>query len=141
VGILGNNLNGTSGVTFNGTPASFHVLSDTYLTATVPSGETGSVRVITSSGGLLSNKIFKVTPKLTSFSPTTGKVGDSIVLTGTALIQASNLTVGGVKVTSYTVSSDSKVTIRVPRLAKTGKIAVTTPGGNATSTDTFTVTP
>ena len=89
----------------------------------------------------MSNKIFKVTPKLTSFSPTTGKVGDSIVLTGTGLIQASNLTVGGVKVTSYTVSSDSKVTIRVPSLAKTGKIAVTTPGGNATSTHTFTVTP
>jgi hypothetical protein len=141
VGILGNNLIGTSSVKFNGTPASFNVLSDTYLQATVPSGENGFVTVTTSSGDLLSSKIFKVTPKLTSFAPTSGKVADSIVLTGTGLIQASSLTVGGVRVTSFTVSSDSKVTIRVPTGGKSGKIAVTTPGGSATSTATFTVTP
>jgi len=49
--------------------------------------------------------------------------------------------VGGVKVTSFTVNSDLQVTLRVPTGAKTGKIAVTTPGGSATSTTTFTVTP
>jgi uncharacterized repeat protein (TIGR03803 family) len=141
VGILGDNFTGTTSVKFNGTPASFHVLSDTYLTATVPSGETGFVLVTTSSGALLSNKIFKVTPKLTSFSPTSGKVGDSIVLTGTGLIQSSSVTVGGVKVNAYTVNSDSKVTISVPTGAKTGKIAVTTPGGSLSSSATFTVTP
>jgi hypothetical protein len=126
---------------FNGTHASFNVLSDTYLTAVVPSGETGFVMVTTSSGDLLSSKIFKVTPKVTSFAPTSGKAGDSIVLTGTGLIQALGLTVGGGKVTSFTVNSDLQVTLRVPTGAKTGKIAVTTPGGSATSTTTFTVTP
>jgi hypothetical protein len=141
VGILGNNLIGTSSVKFNGTPASFNVLSDTYLTAVVPSGETGFVMVTTSSGDLLSSKIFKVTPKVTSFAPISGKAGDSIVLTGTGLIQALGLTVGGVKVTSFTVNSDLQATLRVPTGAKTGKIAVTTPGGSATSTTTFTVTP
>ena len=141
VGILGNNLTGTTSVMFNGTHASFNVLSDTYLTAVVPSGETGFVMVTTSSGDLLSSKIFKVTPKVTSFAPTSGKAGDSIVLTGTGLIQALGLTVGGVKVTSFTVNSDLQATLRVPTGAKTGKIAVTTPGGSATSTTTFTVTP
>jgi hypothetical protein len=116
-------------------------MSDTYLTATVPSGETGFVMVTTPSGELLSSKIFKVTPKLTSFAPPSGKVGDSILLAGTGLIQALNLAVGGVKVTSYIVNSDLKVTIRIPTGAKTGKIAVTTSGGSASTSATFTVTP
>jgi hypothetical protein len=39
------------------------------------------------------------------------------------------------------VSSESQVTATVPTGAKTGKIAVTTAGGTATSSGTFTVTP
>jgi uncharacterized repeat protein (TIGR03803 family) len=141
VGMLGSGFATASSVLFNGTPASFHVLSNTYMTAVVPSGETGFVSVTTSSGTLLSSKIFKVTPKVTSFAPTSGKVGDSIVINGTGLIQAANITVGGVKVMSFTVNSDLKVTIKVPTGAKSGKISVTTPGGMATGPTSFTVTP
>jgi hypothetical protein len=97
--------------------------------------------VTTGSGTLISSKIFKVPPKLLSFSPTSGKVGDPIVLTGTGLIQTAKITVGGVAVTSYTVNSDSKLTFAVPAGAKSGKIGVTTPGGSTMSTGTFTVTP
>lgn len=140
VGILGNGLSGTSSVTFNGTPASFHVMSNTYMTATVPSGETGFVSVISSSGTLVSSKIFKVTPKMTSFSPPSGKVGDTITISGTGLIQTTSITVGGGRVTSFTVNSDSQVTFRVPTAAKTGKIVLSTPGGNTTSATAFTVT-
>ena len=140
VGILGNGFSSASSVEFNGTPASFHVLSNTFMTATIPSGETGFVSVVTSSHTLLSNKIFKVTPKMTAFSPTSGKVGDSITLSGTGFIQTTSITVGGVKVTSFTVSSDLQVTIRVPTGAKSGKIVLTTPGGTATGPGTFTVT-
>lgn len=141
VGVLGQGFSGASSVTFNGTPASFRVVSDTYLTTTVPAGETGIVTVTTSSGTLFSRQIFKVTPKVTSFSPSSGKVGDSVVITGTGLIQASTITVGGVKVMAYTVNSDKQLTVRVPTGAKTGKIAVATPGGKATSTTVFTVNP
>jgi uncharacterized repeat protein (TIGR03803 family) len=141
VGILGQGFSGASSVTFNGTPASFKVTSDTYMTATVPSGETGIVTVTTSSGTLFSRQIFKVTPKVVSFAPSTGKAGDSVVITGVGLIQASTITVGGVKVMAYTVNSDKQLTIKVPAGAKTGKIAVTTPGGKSTSTAVFTVTP
>lgn len=141
VGILGQGFSGATSVTFNGAPASFKVTSDTFMTATVPSGETGIVTVNASGGTLFSRQIFKVTPKVLSFSPVSGKVGDSIAITGTGLIQSSTITVGGVRVTSYTVNSDSKVTIKVPTGAKTGKIAVTTPGGKSTSTAVFTVTP
>jgi hypothetical protein len=63
------------------------------------------------------------------------------VISGTGLIQASAISVGGVAVTAYTVNSDSKVTFVVPEGAKTGKVVVTTPGGKATSKTAFTVTP
>jgi uncharacterized repeat protein (TIGR03803 family) len=141
VGILGNGFAGTSSVMFNGTPASFHVVSNQFLTATVPSGETGFVRVTTASGTLLSSKVFRVTPQITGFNPPSGKVGDSITLSGSGFIQAETITVGGVPVTAFTVNSDLQVTFRVPTGAKTGKIRLSTPGGIATSSATFTVTP
>ena len=141
VGILGRGFSGASSVEFNGTLASFHVVSNTFLTTTVPSGETGFIRVNMSSGDLITSTVFHVTPQLTSFSPSSGKVGDTVTLTGAGLIQATTITVGGVRVTSFTVNSDTEVTIRVPAGAVTGTIAITTPGGKATSSTVFTVTP
>jgi uncharacterized repeat protein (TIGR03803 family) len=141
VGILGQGFSGASSVEFNGTPASFHVVSDTYMTARVPSGETGFVHINTSSGALLSKQIFKVTPQITSVTPPSGAVGDTVTLAGTGLIQAVAITVGGVRVTTFTVSSDTQVSFRVPTGAKTGKVVLTTPGGKATSKSVFTVTP
>lgn len=140
VGILGRGFSSASSVTFNGAPASFHVLSDTFMTATVPSGETGFVTVDTTSGNLTSSKIFRVTPQMTGFSPAAGKVGDTVQITGAGLIQASSITVGGVAVTTYTVHSDGLLSFAVPAAAKTGTIAVTTPGGKAVSKTMFTVT-
>ena len=62
-GILGQGFTGTTGVSFNGTAATFTVVSDTYVTATVPAGATtGSVTVITPSGTLTSNTPFRVLP-------------------------------------------------------------------------------
>ncbi|HEX5323120.1 MAG TPA: choice-of-anchor tandem repeat GloVer-containing protein [Capsulimonadaceae bacterium] len=55
VGILGQGLTGTTKVTFNGTPATFKVVSDTYLTATVPIGAaSGPVKAVTPTGTLTS---------------------------------------------------------------------------------------
>ena len=63
VGILGQGLGSTTAVSFNGTAATFSVVSGTFLTATVPSGATtGPVTVTTSSGKLVSNKQFIVLP-------------------------------------------------------------------------------
>jgi len=61
--ILGNNLTGASSVTFNGASATFTVVSDTYIKATVPSGATmGAIEVTTPSGTLNSNVSFQVLP-------------------------------------------------------------------------------
>lgn len=63
IGILGNNLSTTSSVTFNGTPATFEVISGTYIKAEVPTAATtGLIQVKTSSGMLSSNAAFLVIP-------------------------------------------------------------------------------
>ena len=60
--ILGQGLTGTSSVTFNGIAAtSFNVVSDTYMTAVVPSGATtGPIVVTTPTHTLTSNRNFTV---------------------------------------------------------------------------------
>jgi uncharacterized repeat protein (TIGR03803 family) len=61
--ILGNDLTETSSVTFNGTPATFSVVSATYIEATVPIGATtGTIEVTVPSGALSSNAAFHVLP-------------------------------------------------------------------------------
>jgi uncharacterized protein (TIGR03437 family) len=63
VTILGNNLTGTTSVTFNGTAATLITVSDTAITTTVPTGATtGPVQVVTPSGTLTSNMPFRVIP-------------------------------------------------------------------------------
>jgi uncharacterized repeat protein (TIGR03803 family) len=59
--VLGNGLTGSTSVTFNGTAAAFTVVSDTEITATVPTGATtGTVQVTTPTGTLNSNPQFVV---------------------------------------------------------------------------------
>jgi len=63
IGILGGGFTGTSSVKFNGTPATFTVVSNTFLTTTVPAGATsGFVTVTTPTGIVTSNVKFQVRP-------------------------------------------------------------------------------
>jgi len=62
-GILGQGFTGTTEVFLNGTAATFTVVSDTYIQATVPVGaSSGFVTVNTPSGTLTSNVPFYVLP-------------------------------------------------------------------------------
>jgi uncharacterized repeat protein (TIGR03803 family) len=61
--ILGTNLTGATGVSFNGTAAAFTVVSSSEITTSVPSGATsGTVQVTAPSVVLLSNVGFRVRP-------------------------------------------------------------------------------
>jgi hypothetical protein len=63
VGILGSDLTSTTSVSFNGTPATFTVVSPSAIKVTVPSGATtGTIEVTTSKGTLKSNAVFHVLP-------------------------------------------------------------------------------
>ena len=142
VEILGQGFTGTTKVSFNGVTSTFTVVSDTYLTAVVPSGATtGFINVTTPGGTLKSNRKFLVQPSILSFTPTSGAVGTPVTITGTSFTGATKVTFGGVSATTFSVDSDTQITATVPTNAKTGKIGVTTPGGTATSSTSFTVTP
>ena len=133
VDILGQGFTGATGVTFDGVKATFSNVSDTFMTAVVPTGAlTGTVTVTTFTNTYKSNNIFKVTPQLTSFSPATATVGATVTLTGVSLTQTSAVTIGGLPAASFKVVSDTSVTAVVAPGAKTGQnIVMTTAGGSA----------
>lgn len=140
--ILGQGFTGTTSVTFNGTPATFTVVSDTFLTAKVPANaSSGVVTVKTPTKTLASYRTFKVIPAITSISPLSGPVSTMVTITGTGFTGATKITFGGVSAPAFKVNSGTQITAAVPAGAKTGKVGVTTAGGVATSAATFTVTP
>ena len=79
-------------------------------------------------------------PTVTGFSPLSGPVGTNVTITGQNLAEATAVTFNGTSQPSFTVNpAGTQVTAAVPAGATTGKIAVTTPGGTATSASDFTV--
>jgi hypothetical protein len=148
VTISGSSFTGATSVTFNGTPASFTVASDSSITTSVPTGASTGVVGVTGPGGTgTSSGVFTVqgsnpsAPTITSFSPTSGKVGTQVSINGTNFTGASKVTFGGgVAATSFTVNgTGTQITTTVPTGARNGPISVTTPGGTATSSQTFRV--
>jgi hypothetical protein len=80
-------------------------------------------------------------PSVTGFNPTSGPVGTSVTISGTNLGGATAVTFNGTNQPTFTVNgAGTQVTAAVPTGATTGKIAVTTPSGTATSAGNFTVT-
>ncbi|MGY3090026.1 hypothetical protein ACVWYF_003074 [Hymenobacter sp. UYAg731] len=78
-------------------------------------------------------------PVIASISPTSGLVGATVTVTGSFFTDASVVTLNGVVITTFTVVDANTITFEVPVGATSGTIAVTTPGGTATSAGTFTV--
>jgi uncharacterized protein (TIGR03437 family) len=67
-------------------------------------------------------------------------VGTPVTIAGTGLINTTKVTFGGV-VATFTVNSDMQVKAAVPTGAKSGRIAITTPGGIDMSATSFKVMP
>src|SRR5581483_5601484 len=139
--ITGTNFTGATSVTFGGALASFTVNSATQITATVPSNAvTGPIAVTTPNGTATSSSNFTVipAPTVTSFNPTSGKVGTSVVITGTTFTGATSVKFNGTSA-SFTVNSPTQITATVPPGASTGPVSVTTPSGTGTSSSNFVV--
>jgi|GEM_PF-3399069 len=119
--------------------------SDTSITFSVPNwGYTSGVFSIFAAGGQgNSSGSFTITPAVTSFSPASGAVGSSVVITGSGFnTTASSNTVkfNGVAATVASATGTS-LTVTVPSGATTGLIAVTVAGVTVNSATNFTVTP
>jgi hypothetical protein len=148
VSISGSAFTGATTVSFDGTPAVFTTASDSQITAFTPAGAaSGTIRVTTAAGTGVSAATFTVTvtvtaaaPTITGLTPTTSVPQTTVTIIGSHLTGATRVTFGGVSA-SFTVNSDTQITTTVPRKAVTGYVKVTTPGGTATSSTTFTVTP
>ena len=69
-------------------------------------------------------------PTISSINVTSGCVGSSLVITGTNLIGATSVTIGGTAVTSFVVNSNTQITAVVAN-GNTGAVSVTTPNGTA----------
>ena len=80
-------------------------------------------------------------PTITSFTPTSGLANGSVTvtITGTDFTGATAVTLNGVSITPFTVVNGTTITFTVPTGATSGLLAVTTAGGTATSTGSFTV--
>jgi len=142
VTIGGTNFMGATAVTFNGSAASFTVTSDTAIQTTVPAGATtGPLSVTTPAGTATSASSFAVVvaPTITSFTPSSGRVGASVTISGANFMGATAVTFNG-SAASFTVTSDTAIQTTVPAGATTGPLSVTTPAGTALSASNFTLT-
>lgn len=102
--------------------------------------------VITRAAGLVvvyENLIPVTLPSIASFTPASGPVGISVVITGTNFdpVPANNIVAFNGTAATVTASSATSITAVVPAGATTGRITVTIAGNVATSATDFTVTP
>jgi hypothetical protein len=144
IAIRGARLADATAVTFDGTSAGFAVQSDELITATVPSGAgSGRITVTTPAGTATTRSLFTVliNPTITAFTPTSGRPGDTITITGAHFTGTSAVMFNDTPASDYQIRSDTTLTATVPDGASSGPIGVITPGGTVTSTvHPFTVT-
>jgi IPT/TIG domain len=90
--------------------------------------------------GLTITQLDVPAPSITSFTPTAGPIGTSVVIIGTNFsgtgFTTESVTFNGVTA-PFTVNSATQITATVPTGATSGLIRVTTPGGTATSSANF----
>ncbi len=140
--ITGTAFTGATAVKFGATnAASFHVDSDTQITATTAVGtNTGTISVVGPAGTTTSATPFYGPPSIAGFTPSSGATRATVTLSGTNLTGATSVTLGATSC-PFAATSLTSLTLTVPSGAANGTFTVTTPGGVATSVSSFTVTP
>jgi hypothetical protein len=77
-------------------------------------------------------------PTISSFTPTSGIAGTSVTLTGSYFTGTTRVTIGGSPVDTFSVISDSSMTLVTPIGSASGTIAVTNASGTGNSSGVFT---
>jgi hypothetical protein len=122
--------------------AGFTVVNSTTVTFVVPAGSSSGPIGITTPGGTATSTgsfTFIPPPTISSFAPASANTGRTITVTGTNLTGATTLTLNGAAITGFTVVNGTTITFTVPAGATSGPLAVTTPGGTATSSGSLSI--
>jgi hypothetical protein len=151
VTINGSGFTGTTQVSFGTVAASFSVLSDTVITATVPAQAAGTIDVtVTTPSGTSSTSSadhFTYTaasaPAVTAITPSSGSTtgGTLVTVLGSGFTAATTVSFGSVAADYFLVLSDNALLVAAPAgTAGTVDITVTTPSGTSStsSADHFT---
>ncbi len=143
--ISGNNFNNITGVSFGGVPAtSFTVVSSSAIVASVGNGASGNVSVTTSSStSSLGGFTFLVpVPTITTFSPASGAIGTTVIITGTnfSTIPSNNIVWFGSVRAAVSAATATSLTVTVPAGATYLPITVTVNNLIAASSKPFMVT-
>lgn len=135
VTINGSGFAHATSVSIGGTNASFAVINDGQIIATVPGGATAPTSTVTvtnaagTSGGYSLG--MAVTPTISSISPNPATPGGSVTITGTNFTYATTVTIGGSSA-SFSVTDDSHISATVPN-GVTGSVTVTVTDAAGTS--------
>lgn len=142
VTISGFNFLQTSKVSFGGKNATFAIVNDRTITATVPSGATTGVVNVNNKWGSANGPTFTIitAPTVTSFTPAAAAEGVTLVtVTGTGFTTATAVTLGqgatSVNVPGFLISNATTIRFTVPAPITNGlyTIRVTNPAGTGSS--------
>ncbi len=131
--VTGSNFSATTQVQFGGVnAASFTVNSPYQITAVLSSGGTsGSVSVIKAAGtATLPGFTFLPPPNIGSFAPTSAPVGATITINGVNFLGTTQVQVGGVNVSSFTVVSATQITAVIAPGTPSGSVNVVSGTGS-----------
>jgi hypothetical protein len=140
VSIVGINLLGASGPSFNGASSvNFSVVNNSNIIAAVPPGATtGLISVVVPGASTFSLSNFVIQPTISGFSPAFGPVGSSVTIIGANLnVGTPVVTFNGAQAMPTTNVTFGQIVAQVPPGASTGPISVLTADGSDTSTNLF----
>ena len=139
ISINGSNFTGATAVKIGTVSiAGFTVVSDSLITATIPTtAKTGSITV-TGPGGTSTGVSFTVAaPVVSSFTPSNSLASTAITITGSNFTGATGAKIGTVALTGFSVVNDTQINATIPTSATTATISVTSAAGTGTSTGLF----
>jgi IPT/TIG domain/Secretion system C-terminal sorting domain len=139
VNIIGTNFSNVTSVRFGGVPAqTFTVSSPFQILATVGTGASGAITVLTENGSTSATQAFTygAPPVIGAFTPTSGGPGTVVNIFGSLFSGASVVTFGGFPARSFEVLSPSQIRAVVGQGAS-GTIAVVTEVGVGFSQQQF----
>jgi uncharacterized repeat protein (TIGR03803 family) len=116
-------------------PIASIIYNGSFLYGMTPTGGTNNLGIV--------YKYSLIPPTITSFTPTNGSIGASVVITGTnfSATPANNIVKFNGILATVTASTATSITTNVPTSATTGAITVTVAGNTATSASNFTLIP